>query len=427
MLLDRGYQLVVPGLETVLLLSASKNKSIILYIIILVSIISVRESRRAIVCIPAFNEANTVGAIIQKAKKFAYEVIVCDDGSIDNTSKVAEAAGATVTRHEINRGYGAAIKTLFSIAKEKDADFVITLDADGQHDPDQIPEILQPLIEDEADLVIGSRFLDKKKNNDIPRYRAFGIKAITKFMHNDSWNISDAQSGYRAYTKKAMAKLNLFEVGMSISTEILFRARENNFVIREIPIKIDYKVESSSTHNFLSHGLKVLASVIQFISLRNPLAFYGLPGIALLVVAAMFANNVFVLFNETRFISTNMIMISLGSAIIGIVLLATGTILYSITAILRGHKGAFFHVIQFISLRNPLAFYGLPGIALLVVAGIIASNIFDRYNTSGNYTAIITIPILISLGSAVIGIVLLATGAILYTITALLRGRIKDN
>jgi hypothetical protein len=86
----------------------------------------------------------------------------------------------------------------------------------------------------------------------------------------------------------------------------------------------------------------VLASVIQFVSLQNPLVFYGIPGVALLIVAAAFTNNVFVLFGETRFISTNMIMISLGSTIIGIVLLATGTILYSITALLRGRKGALF-------------------------------------------------------------------------------------
>jgi hypothetical protein len=160
--------------------------------------------------------------------------------------------------------------------------------------------------------------------------------------------------------------------------------------------------------------------------LRNPLAFYGLPGIALLIIAAIFVNNIFVLFNETRFISTNMIMISLGSAIMGIVLLATGTILYSITALIRGRKGALFPVIQFISLRNPLAFYGLPGTTLLIVAAILASNIVETYNSTGNYTVIITIPILMSLGSAIIGIVLLATGTILYTITALLRGRIKE-
>jgi hypothetical protein len=82
-------------------------------------------------------------------------------------------------------------------------------------------EILQPLIDGDADIVIGSRFLDKKYKNEIPRYRAFGLKAITKFIHNESWSISDAQSGFRAYTKKVLAKLNLFELGMSISTEIL--------------------------------------------------------------------------------------------------------------------------------------------------------------------------------------------------------------
>ena len=384
------------------------------------------EERRVIVCVPAFNEAKTIGAIVQKAKKFASEVVVCDDGSLDNTSEVAEAAGAIVTKHKYNKGYGAAIMTLFQEAIEKKADFIITLDADGQHEPDQIPEILQPLVEDEADIVIGSRFLDVNYKNDIPRYRAFGIKAITKFVHNESWKLSDAQSGYRAYTKRVLQKLNLFEMGMSISTEILFRAIENKFVIREIPIKINYGVESSSTHNFLSHGLKVLVSVIQFVSLRNPLAFYGLPGIALLIISAVFVNNIFDLFNETRFISTNMIMISLGSAIMGIVLLATGTILYSITALLRGRKGALFPVIQFISLRNPLALYGLPGATLLILAAIIAGNVVETYNSTGNYTVIITIPILMSLGLAIIGILLLATGTILYTITALLRGRIKD-
>jgi glycosyltransferase involved in cell wall biosynthesis len=227
----------------------------------------VDESHRVIVCLPAFNEANTIGAIIQKAKKFVYEVIVCDDGSIDNTKEVAEAAGATVTRHKFNKGYGAAIKTLFQVAIEKGADYVVTLDADGQHEPDQIPEILQPLIEDQADIVIGSRFLDNKIKNNIPRYRAFGIRTITRFVHNESWNLSDAQSGFRAYTKHVLAKLNLFDMGMSISTEILFRAMEYKFVIREVPIKINYNVENSSTHNFISHGLRVLVSVIQFISL----------------------------------------------------------------------------------------------------------------------------------------------------------------
>jgi hypothetical protein len=121
-----------------------------------------------------------------------------------------------------------------------------------------------------------------------------------------------------------------------------------------------------------------------------------------------------------------MIMISLGTAIIGVVLLATGTILYTITALVRGRNGALFPVIQFISLRNPLAFYGLPGIVLLIVAAILASYILETYNSTGNYTVIITVPILISLGSAIIGVVLLATGTILYTITALLRGRIKE-
>ena len=196
---------------------------------------------------------------------------------------------------------------------KKVADFVVTFDADGQHDPEQIPEILHPLYEDQADIVIGSRFLNKKIKNNIPRYRAFGIRTITRFVHNESWNLSDAQSGFRAYSKEVLTKLNLFDTGMSVSTEIFFRAMENNFVVKEIPVTINYEVESSSTHNFLTHGLRVLVSVIQYISLHNPLAFFGLPGIALLIISAIFVNNVFITFNEKQFISTNMILISLGS------------------------------------------------------------------------------------------------------------------
>ena len=295
------------------------------------------DNLRIIVCIPAYNEAKNVADLIQKAKKYATEVIVCDDGSFDNTDQVARAAGATVIRHPVNRGYGAAINTLFQITKDKSADVMVTLDSDGQHNPEKIPDLLLPILNDGFDIVIGSRFLNKQDGEKVPGYRSLGIKTITRFTQAASYNtLTDAQSGFRAYSRNALNKINLFEEGMAVSTEILLRAKEKFLRIKEVPITVNYNVQRPSTHNPITHGIGVLYSVIQFVSLRHPLAFYGLPGIGLLVVAAVFMSKALELFSASRYISTNLILVSVGTAVVGVVLLATGAILYTITALLKG-------------------------------------------------------------------------------------------
>jgi glycosyltransferase involved in cell wall biosynthesis len=292
---------------------------------------------RVLVCIPAYNEAKSILDIIQTAKNYATEVIVYDDGSVDNTNEVAKAAGATVIRNPTNKGYGVAIRALFQAAREKNADIMVTLDSDGQHNPDEIPYVLEPILKDGFDIVIGSRFLGDQDKIKIPKYRSLGIKTITKFTQSASYNnITDAQSGFRAYSKKALTKINLFEEGMAVSTEILLRAKEKDLMIKDVPITINYNVQDVSTHNPLSHGIGVLYTVIQFISLRHPLSFYGLPGIVLIIVSVGFASNALELFSKTRYISTNMILISIGTIVIGVVLLATAAILYTITALLKG-------------------------------------------------------------------------------------------
>lgn len=293
-------------------------------------------SLNVLICIPAYNEAKNISTIIAKAKVYASEVIVCDDGSIDNTDSIAKMAGATVIRHATNKGYGAAIKTLFRAAKEKDADIVVTLDSDGQHNADQIPVVIEPILRKEADVVIGSRFLNPFDKEKVPMYRSLGIKTITKFTQVASYkNLTDAQSGFRAYGKNALNKIDILEGGMAVSTEILIRARENDLTIKEVPITINYDVEDASTHNPLSHGLGVLSSVIRFISLKHPLASYGIPGIALLIIGGFFMAGALNAFSSTRYISTNMILLSVGTAVIGIVLLVTGVILYTMVALLR--------------------------------------------------------------------------------------------
>jgi glycosyltransferase involved in cell wall biosynthesis len=296
---------------------------------------------RVLVCIPAFNEAKKIVEIINKSEKYADGVIVYDDGSTDDTYELARTAGATVIKSHKNTGYGTAIRALFQAAREQNADIMITLDSDGQHNPDHIPRLIEPIRSQNFDMVIGSRFLSKDDKEKVPRYRSLGIKTITKLTQSASYSgLTDSQSGFRAYNKNALTKINLFEDGMAVSTEILLRAREKNLLATEVPITINYETDDTSTHNPITHGVGVLYSVLQFISLRHPLAFYGLPGIVLLGVAALFLRNALHLFSTTGYVSTNMILISVGIAVVGVVLLATAAIVYTLIALLKGRVKA---------------------------------------------------------------------------------------
>jgi glycosyltransferase involved in cell wall biosynthesis len=385
---------------------------------------------KIIVCIPAYNEEKNIASIVQRARNHANEVIVCDDGSSDNTAKFAKQEGAFVISHPKNSGYGKTVRTLFQSALERKADIIVTIDADGQHDPEQIPTIVEPILKDGFDIVIGSRFKDGRDDLRIPLHRSFGIKTITKFTKQASYkNLTDAQSGFRGYKRHALETMNLAEDGMQISTEILLRAGSNKLTVTEVPVKINYDVENASTHNFLSHGMRVLFSVIQFISFRHPLLFYGLPGIALLAVSGYFIYNALELFSETRFISINMILLSITATIIGIILLTTGNILFTIVLMLRkGTKLTLaFRIIQFISLRHPLIFYGLPGIAFLGVSGYFAYNALDYFSSYRYLTILLTNRLFITVGTAIIGIVLLTTAIMLYSIAAMLKGKIRTD
>ena len=128
-----------------------------------------------IVGIPAFNEEKNIAVLIIQLKKIADKIIVCNDGSTDLTSKIAEEFGATVINHEKNLGYGAAIRSIFLKSKELDGDVLVTFDADGQHKIEDINRVINPIINEESDLVIGSRFLDKSEK-EVPQYRKVGLR-----------------------------------------------------------------------------------------------------------------------------------------------------------------------------------------------------------------------------------------------------------
>jgi len=298
--------------------------------------VNVVSSKKVIVCIPAYNEEKNIGNILNKVKNYAREIVVYDDGSMDKTAEIATEIGAVVIRNPKNKGYGKALSELFKYALTCDADIMITLDSDGQHDPDQIPLLVDPLLQDQADIVIGSRFLKKEDLKNVPSYRNLGIRAITKIAKVACYeNITDSQSGFRAYARSALSKLRLYENGMAISTEILLKANEQNLRIVEVPITVKY-FNDSSTHNPVTHGFAIVSHLLKHISFRKPLLFYGLPGLVLLVVSGLFMYNALDLFSNTRYVSTNLVILSLGFAIMGILLLATSAIIYTIISLFKG-------------------------------------------------------------------------------------------
>ena len=293
------------------------------------------------VCIPAYNEEGRIGKVIEVAKKFATRVIVFDDGSTDNTAEISRNNGATVIKNEKNEGYGKAISGLLKFAKENNVDIMVTIDSDGQHDPYQIPSIIRPLLNKECDIVIGSRFIRDHDTDKIPRYRKFGIKTITKAIQIASYNnITDAQSGFRAYNKVALSKLRLYDKGMSVSTEILIEAKDQGLKIIEVPITVGYDSENLSTHHPLFHGLGVLSSVIRFITYSRPLLFYIIPGVVLFVVAAVFANQAREFYIRSGYISTNLILVSIGTALIGFICVSTGAVIYTLKALTTKKKNS---------------------------------------------------------------------------------------
>jgi glycosyltransferase involved in cell wall biosynthesis len=387
-----------------------------------------------VVCIPAFNEEGRIGKVIEVAMKFATRVIVFDDGSTDKTTEISRNNGATVIRGEINKGYGNAIRGLWNFAKENDVDIMVTIDSDGQHDPYQIPSIIRPLLNKECDIVIGSRFIREYDSDKIPRYRKFGIKTITKAIQIASYNsITDAQSGFRAYNKLALSKLRLYDKGMSVSTEILLQARDEGLKIIEVPVTVGYDSKNLSTQHPLFHGLSVLSSVIKFITYSRPLLFYILPGFALFVVAAVFANQVQQLFIRSGYISTNLILVSMGTSLIGFICVSTGAVIYTLKALTSKKKNSIHSsrssAIKFIAYRHPLLFYIIPGVVLFVVAAIFANQAREIYIQSLVHNTTYVYPtnlILVSIGAALIGSICLSTGAVIYTIMNLFRSKIED-
>lgn len=229
---------------------------------------------------PAYNEERSIAKMVLCCKIHVDRVVVVDDGSSDLTAEIAETMGAHVVRHEKNRGYGAALRTCFETALSMDADRMVIIDSDGQHDPSEIPKLLQPLNQG-VDLVIGSRFCNGNGQN-IPAYRKMGMKVLDIVTNTVSGvKVSDTQSGFRAYGKRAIECIRIYGDGMSAGSEILLQVKDNNLKLAEVEIHCRYDVERASTESPVSHGVRVLLNLLHDMKIRRPLYYFTLPGMAM--------------------------------------------------------------------------------------------------------------------------------------------------
>jgi len=283
-----------------------------------------------LVCIPAFNEEKPIVDIIKKSLNYVDQVIVCDDGSLDLTVEKAKIAGAIVIKHEKNMGKGHAMKSLFKYAKDIGADVMVTIDGDGQFLAEQIPSLLQPILENSYDVVIGNRFSDDK---EMPSYRKIGNKMldrITKLAADLPF--SDTQSGFRSYSKKAIQSIDFSTSGFGVDSEILIDAVDKGLKITEIEVTVLYNTGlKTSTKDPISHSMSVIGSLLESIAIHHPLKYLGIPGMILLLIGLGFTTYSMSNFNETGNFSLPSILTAMSSLIIGLILLLMSVVLYSIS------------------------------------------------------------------------------------------------
>ena len=216
--------------------------------------------------IPAYNEEKALADVVGKTLEHVDEVIVVDDGSSDKTSEVAIGAGARVIKHSVNLGKGEALKSGFKAIG--DDSIIITIDGDGQHNPSEIPALVRPIVEDGADLVNGSRYMNGPEENT-PTYRRVGQKVLDIATNiSAGTKVTDSQSGFRAFSPQSKNVFRFKDTGFGIESEMLVDAAESGLKIVEIPITVRYDLDGS-TKDPITHGVGVLFNVAKDKVLRT--------------------------------------------------------------------------------------------------------------------------------------------------------------
>lgn len=209
------------------------------------------------VVIPAFNEEKSIGRVVAEVKKYAPNIIVVNDGSVDKTAEVGREAGAEIIDHIINRGQGAALKTGFNYALGRGAEIIVTFDADGQFLPSEIPGLIRPIAEGEADAVLGSRFITN--NSKIPLIRKLVLKSAILFTRiTTGLGLSDAHNGFRAFSRKAIELIDLKQDHMAHASEILHEIKRLGLKYKEVPVTVRYTDYSMGKGQSSLNALSIL-------------------------------------------------------------------------------------------------------------------------------------------------------------------------
>lgn len=278
--------------------------------------------------IPAFNEERTVGLVAALCKPYG-EVYVWNDGSTDETELRAEYSSVEVRGTDRNRGYGYALHQLFRIANEKGCDVLVTLDADGQHDPSDIPRFLD-VIESGGDVAVGNRFLVKVETG-IPTHRKVGITAFSKVV-----GFQDAQCGFRGYSRRAIETLNVRERGMGASVEILKQARRKGLKIVEVPCTVHYPSSAPKKRSSLMHGSSLAESLLWLTVWQHPLLYLGVPSMGLLLTGVFSAILVIAEWSSTRYVPLSAAVLGLGGILAGLMTGITAIIVWAIKRAFQG-------------------------------------------------------------------------------------------
>ncbi len=290
---------------------------------------------RVVVVIPAYNEERFIGSVVLKARQYVETVIVVDDGSSDATREIAAAAGAVVVAHDQNSGKGRALNTGFSKAREYDPEVVVTLDGDWQHMPEQIDQIAAPILNGDADIVVGSRYLSSE--SVVPAARVlghWGFNALTNILSGVT--LTDSQSGYRAFSPRAVAELSFTSRSFSVESEMQFLAHTHEYKVVEVPIVIRY--DDKPKRSVLKHGFTVLDGLLVLVVQHRPLFFFSVPGVISLVVGAIFGVAVIYSYSLSQNLAVGSMLMFVLFMLMGLFFIFTGIILWALRALIEPIK-----------------------------------------------------------------------------------------
>jgi hypothetical protein len=391
-------------------------------------------SGKIVACIPAFNAGHSIGLVVARTKEYVDQVIVINDGSGDNTADEAQKAGAQLVNHHTNLGYGSAITSCLYAGLDANADIIITLDADLQHNPEEIPLLVQPIIQGLSDIVTGSRFTAERREDTIPDYRRFGITFLTRVANfMASTGITDVTTGYRAYSRDAAKTLTMmkFSSDMGASSQILIEAHRSRLRIVERQVNISYETGfDTSTQNAVTMGMNILTSIIRYIVIRRPLSLIGIPGLAILALGVIGLFLLLDTFEANRSIPTGLGMFTVATVVIGLVVLLSSFFLYSLSSISRqivfrpesvsasantGSKKT--ALVRYITIKRPLSIIGIPGLAILALGVIGLFLLLDTFEANRSIPTGLG---MFTVATVVIGLIFLMTSVILYSVSRLI-------